>query len=685
MLSARHIRRISLLLAVTSWLGLLITGLFSQFSAINNIDSGINKSLPIILLDLFIVLLFIYYRFRIGKAESVNFIDLLWRVFVTGLVATVVSLFIQFFFFMMGNSKLASNALLIDFFYHINLGLTLAFLLSTFVVWKRLILYQKNRWLLTAWNAFEYLLLGSLVVDFFNLQLFESVSLFIIVPLLILGFVLSVNLKWIAYLNFKQKWKAILLILLVILYLWYFLKNLLEYSTSYHFTIEPTTSVFMLSLVIFILAYAIFSLLVILFNLPTSSVFEKKLEEVINFQRLSKTVTREQQEESVYEILLDSAASSVLANAAWLEVYGAEGRKNNTYYTRDLSKNEIPEIIGYINKASVKKVLDRESSDDPENVRLSANLRHPDYKSILVYPLFVQSEQVGTLVLLQDVKDGFNKEMIDIINAFCNQASISLENFRLLGEALENERYREALKIAKKVQRSLLPHSVLEEESLSMVSFSEAADEVGGDYYDFFRINDHKLAVIIGDVSGKGTSAAFHMSQMKGVFHSLVDVEDSPADFIIQANAALSRCLDKSSFITASYFLINTNTRTVEFVRAGHCPTLYYSKETQSACYYADSGLGLGILRNSEYSRYVQTNTVTYQPGDVMFLYTDGIVEARNKEGEEYGYERLKNLIQKEATGKPKDISDKVLEDLYLFSGEARLDDDYTALVIKFL
>ncbi|MGB3183215.1 MAG: GAF domain-containing SpoIIE family protein phosphatase [Cyclobacteriaceae bacterium] len=683
MLSARHIRRISLLLAVVFWLGLLITDLFFQFSAVNNIDSGINKNLPIILLDLFIVLLFIYYRYRIGKAESVNFIDLLWRVFVTGLIATVVSLLIQFFFFITGNSKLASNVLLIDFFYHINLGLTLAFLLSTFVVWKRLILYQKNRWLLTAWNVFEYLLLGSLIVDFFDLRFFESTTLFVTVPLLILGFVLSVNLKWIAYLNFKQKWKAILLILLVILYLWYFLINLFEYSEHYTFTIEPSSSIFIVGLVLFIVIYAVFSLLVILFNLPTSSVFEKKLEEVINFQRLSKTVTREKHEDSVYEILLDSASSSVLASAAWIEVYGEANE--TTYLTRDIEVEEINEIVGYINKASVKQVLDQEGTEDQENARLSTNIRHPNYKSILVCPLIVQGNQVGSLALLKDVKDGFNKEMTDIIIAFCNQASISLENFHLMGEALENERYREALKIAKRVQRSLLPESLMDNEHLSMVSFSEAADEVGGDYFDLYQVSEHKVAVIIGDVSGKGTSAAFHMSQMKGIFHSLVESDMAPADFMIRTNAALARCLDRNSFITASYYMIDTQKRTVDFVRAGHCPTLFYANETHQAVYYTGSGLGLGILRNSEYSRYVKTNTITYQPGDVMLLYTDGIVEARNPDGEEYGYDRLKDLMEKVASGSAKDISDNVLQNLYQFNGDKELDDDYTALVIKFL
>ncbi len=148
--------------------------------------------------------------------------------------------------------------------------------------------------------------------------------------------------------------------------------------------------------------------------------------------------------------------------------------------------------------------------------------------------------------------------MVNIISTFVRQACIAVENHRLLNQAILNERYQEELKIAQRVQKALLPTKLDHPKSFEICAFSNAADEVGGDYYDTFKLDENRYVLIIGDVSGKGTSAAFHMSQMKGVFHSLIQLNLSPSQFMIKANSALSKCLGKNHFITASIFIIDT-------------------------------------------------------------------------------------------------------------------------------
>ena len=133
-------------------------------------------------------------------------------------------------------------------------------------------------------------------------------------------------------------------------------------------------------------------------------------------------------------------------------------------------------------------------------------------------PITLQNEMAGFMYLLNEVSDGFNGEMINIINTFASQASVSVENVRLMSQAIENERYKEELNIAKSVQRALLPEKLDHNESFEIHAFTEAAAEVGGDYYDTFKLGEDRFVIVIGDVSGKGTSAAFHMSQMKGIF-----------------------------------------------------------------------------------------------------------------------------------------------------------------------
>jgi len=229
-----------------------------------------------------------------------------------------------------------------------------------------------------------------------------------------------------------------------------------------------------------------------------------------------------------------------------------------------------------------------------------------------------------------------------------------------------------------------LPVILNNNDQFDIKAFSVSADEVGGDYYDTHQVNDHLFSVIIGDVSGKGTSAAFHMSQMKGVFQSLAQLGLSSKAFLINANNAISNCLEKASFITVSYFLINTEKKEIEFARAGHCPTIYYSKKEDETRFFTNKGLGLGILRNGDFHKYIQVNKLAYLPGDIILLYTDGISEARNNDGEEYGYDRIKEVLDANTNASTTIIQERLIEDLYAFTGSSFINDDYTTLVIKF-
>lgn len=683
MLSNKSILRLTFSLALVSWALLVVSDLTILFGAINNVQTGISPELPSLALDLFFVSVYFYYKFKIGKAESVNFLDMLWRVFMTATITALVSLTIRLFFVVFQGTRLAENDLMINLLYHINTGLIGGFLISTFIVWKRLILYQKTKKLLYVWQFFEYSLLASIIFNFFDYNLFDFFFNFLFIFLVILGLILSVNLKWVAYLNFRQKWKSILLILLLILFMGYFSVNLVNFSNNYNLVLDIVNNIFILSLFAFTLIYAVFSLLVILFNLPTSSVFEQKLEEVINFQRLSQSIQTGQNEQMVLEILMESSISAVLADAAWLETYN-DTHMRDRMKIHNIHVDQVESLKRLIKNETLEAIFELESKQEVATRKLNINLRSGAYRSILVVPIFVKNKQIGYLGLLKEVGDGFNNEMTDIIRTFVNQASISIENFQLLNEALDNERYKEELKIAKRVQSSLLPEKIRENEYFEIAAFSEAADEVGGDYYDFFKFDKHHYALIIGDVSGKGTSAAFNMSQMKGVFHSLVQLRLEPDRFMTLANQALGRCLEKSSFITASYFFIDTEKQEITFTRAGHCPTIFFEARNKESQIFKTKGLGLGIVRSEKFEQYIETNSIKYQEGDVLLMYTDGVTEAKDKNHQEFGYERLKHFLNQQARHSARIIKENLLKELYTFAGNTRIEDDYTALIVKF-
>nr|WP_230688010.1 PP2C family protein-serine/threonine phosphatase [Hymenobacter ruricola] len=299
------------------------------------------------------------------------------------------------------------------------------------------------------------------------------------------------------------------------------------------------------------------------------------------------------------------------------------------------------------------------------------------------------------LYLLKVKPHTFDREDLSILQTFTSQAVLSIENLELVRTSLENQRTQEELKIASQVQDSLIPKNLPTDNWFDISSHSLAAKEVGGDFYDFLHLPGRRLAVIIGDVSGKGVTAAFHMAQMKGIFHSLMqenplaknerDKFPVPSRFMAQANAALTHCLEKSSFITSSLYIIDYEQGGFVFARAGHCHTLYYHALREEVFYFESTGLGLGIIRNESYEKHIKNQFYDYSPGDVMVIYTDGIVEARGGDGtDEYGEDRLKLRLEESYFQEAEDIKNFILNDLNAFTLGHPIHDDQTLLVIKF-
>lgn len=682
-LTPKFYMRTSLVLAVLLWLIDTLIDILQILAVKSDVNLGISPLVHQLIGALFIILVMTFYRYRVRAVEGGNFVDLLWRVFATGLITTIISLAIRLFYNTIEGTPLAENELLDQFFKDLNVALIVVFLISTFTVWKRLILYQKSKRLIYYWNLFEGAVILSAFFGLTGMNLLDHLVfqiLFLIMA--VMAILLSGNLKWVAYLNFKQKWKSVLLILLITIYIFYFFNSLYISPEESENVFEDIDSLYAIVLFTFILFYSIFSLLVILFNLPTSSVFEKKMEEALNFQRLSQSINEGENEDEIFEILLASSMSAVYADAGWIEI-NQEGQ-DNKFLSKHISREQINRIKEHVLSAKSRTVLKNPFTSQVDSDRVIINLKRSFYKSVFIVPLTLKNEVAGFMYLLNEVSDGFNREMINIINTFASQASVAVENTRLVGQAIENERYQEELNIAKRVQGQLLPEKLDHNESFDIHAFTEAAAEVGGDYYDTFKLSDDRFAIVIGDVSGKGTSAAFHMSQMKGIFQSLVQLDLDPKTFLIHANTALSKCLERTSFITLTYYIIDTKNKKIDFARAGHCPTLYYHKADKKAKFLDNKGLGLGIMRNDTYKNFIDVESMTYEKDDIFILYTDGISEAKNEENEEFGFDRMSNLLEQNAHYDPVMIQKVFIGKLYEFCKNVDLDDDYTMVVIKF-
>jgi CHASE2 domain-containing sensor protein len=238
---------------------------------------------------------------------------------------------------------------------------------------------------------------------------------------------------------------------------------------------------------------------------------------------------------------------------------------------------------------------------------------------------------------------------------------------------MENE-----LKIAKEIQESFLPKSLPSIKGIEAAAAMYTAREVGGDLYDFYEISPEKLAVLIGDVTGKGIPASLFMSKVSGAFKFLAAQDKHPAETLSDLNMKLTREAATPTFVTIFYCLFDTNKRVMKFASAGHPPVLYLAKNSSSKFLDTEEGSPLGMMEGA-YAR----NQISYSRGDIFIFYTDGVTEARDRHGKMYGPDRLVSVAQRYRESSCQDILNAIKEDARRFEPKSRQHDDLTLIVIK--
>jgi serine phosphatase RsbU (regulator of sigma subunit) len=672
-MNENYIKKIYVFAGVISWAILALLILADHFFDIYHYKLHVPLFIKALLLNIFVISIYLFIEKKEELKEGSGFYNILWSVFFIGLVCTVFSLILTQFMGGLIKSNTGATILWLYFLYLIELGLMIIFLIIAFIRWKKLILYQNSRFVKILWRIFEYALFTSLILHFFSNQyIVPLLNQVIEIVFFAFSLILSINLSWIAFLSLRQKFISLMLLIGMIVFLGYFYNLLKEYPELRNISVDLSNSVFFASITLFIGVYSIFSILVLLFNMPTSSVFEKKFAEISDFHKLIEGKSAKQ----VYDTMLEIAIRNLKSDAAWLELADQKGLIC-TQIEEDLAKKIIESISksGY-NHQNYKKF-------NPDSLNgLAENF---EYKSILAVPLTSHNKHLATLVLLKKENNAFDNVVTNLISTYAAQASIALDNFRLISETVENERFKTELLTAKRVQQRLLSKLAFQSDKIELLATSLSPEEVGGDFYDFHQIADNKYAVIIGDVSGKGTVAAFNMAQMKGIFHALVQLDLPPDLFLKYANEALSRCLEKNAFITAIYIVIDTKLNKITYVRAGHCPPLLLQANNSEVKYLQSKGLGLGIIRNKSYKNFISIETLHFKKGDVLFLYTDGVTEAKKHEtGEEFGYERLKTFLITNQYAHLDHIANNLVREIYQFTNDTYLKDDCTVLLMRF-
>ena len=263
------------------------------------------------------------------------------------------------------------------------------------------------------------------------------------------------------------------------------------------------------------------------------------------------------------------------------------------------------------------------------------------------------------------------------LDTLATEAGVAIENARLYRETLEKARIEHELKIAAEIQRALLPEGSHAGAFFEAAGMSVQARSIGGDFYDMQDNSDGSFGFLCGDVAGKGPAAALLTSKILGIFSAFSAVGDTPEELVDHINKVLTRRAIDARYATLLYGQLQPN-GTLKFCNAGHNPPLIYGADGLRRL--VSGGMPVGMFEGAPYSG----DETHLKPGDTLVVYSDGVTEAHNVAGEEFGEARLVTVLERYSRGAAAIVLDQIIDAVKEFARGAEQYDDVTALVVKY-
>jgi len=358
------------------------------------------------------------------------------------------------------------------------------------------------------------------------------------------------------------------------------------------------------------------------------------------------------------------------------------------YLTEKIKKDRIQVgegIIGLVAEEGVPLLI-TDAEADPRVPRHTTLLSQ--VHSLILCPLRVRGQVLGVFVVVNKLGEAiFDSRDLALLQALADQAAVTTDLVKLYDVLAEQQRLENELRIAHEFQRMLLPSSFPCIENLDFYAMSEAATVVGGDYFDFFEVDEDHLGLVIADVSGKGIPGALIMAMVRAVLRAEARDNLSPKDVLSRVNERVLHDTKENVFITMTYGILNIRNHVLRFVRAGHEPLLVREAAAEwngqnGVSQVSPEGIALGLV-NDEIFRNTQEVEVALRPGDVALLYTDGVIEAMDQASQEYGRERLIQMVAGCDGASARDLVARVVEDIHQFTLGIPQHDDITMLALR--
>lgn len=491
----------------------------------------------------------------------------------------------------------------------------------------------------------------------------------------------SLRVAWIAFLVKKQK--LYLLLVSIILSILFGLNFALLYNESNTvrqiiFNFSPGLFSLLNLTMIYGMIYFGVIFFTTLFHLPTAEAFDRKAQEVTSLMDLTKLITQVFDFKELADTVTSITAKVCNSYAAWLIT-----KKENEFELNTVHN------ISYVDADKLTQMLLNSDEYDHSRVQtfyydsVSTDLRNEmkDWKSIAIAPLQLHGQVNGFLITARQKDVNFDEDEKKSLQTFADYATVALENAKLLAESIEKERLEKELDVARDVQRKILPKHVPYSENFEVAALFVPAFEVGGDYYDFFELENDNLGFVVADVSGKGISASFIMAEVKGIFESLSKIILNPRELLTKVNEILKESLDKKNFVTVVYGVLNKNSGEMNFARAGHPPVLLCSDGKVERL--QPGGIGIGLDYSNGFANSLKEMQIVLKNDDIVAFYSDGIPEAKNSRDDDFGYDRFEQIILQNKNKNIDEITNILMHDLTLFSKDHSQHDDITLVLIK--
>jgi sigma-B regulation protein RsbU (phosphoserine phosphatase) len=330
-------------------------------------------------------------------------------------------------------------------------------------------------------------------------------------------------------------------------------------------------------------------------------------------------------------------------------------------------------IIGHV-AASGQAVI----SPDVHNDKRYVNAR-PETQSEMVAPIISTNDEViGVFDLESDQLNAYTEDDLEVLRLLAAQVAIIIEKVMLHQQLIEKKRLEGQLEVARQVQLELLPASDPKLDGFDICAYNYSTEEVSGDYYDWVRIYEDQIGLVIADVSGKGVPAALLMAFLRASLRAAIHIGYSPHISMAKVNYLLWESIERNQFVTAFYGVLDASNKTLAYSNAGHNPPLLMEADG-TARFIERGGLPLGMFRDTRYYEYY----LPLEQGQTLVLYTDGVTEATNESGQEYERERLEKCVRAGRHLSAKELINSIYADVLEWTGGRGATDDITFFIIK--